>query len=35
MVGTVTSGDCNGCHTAAGAQNAPGRILAPDDGPMM
>jgi hypothetical protein len=35
MVGTVTSGDCNGCHTAAGAQNAPGRILAPDDGPPM
>ncbi len=30
MVGTVTSGDCNGCHTAAGAQNAPGRIVAPD-----
>ena len=29
MVGTVTSGDCNFCHTAAGANNAPGRILAP------
>ena len=31
MVGTVTNGDCNACHTAAGAQGAPGRILAPDD----
>jgi hypothetical protein len=29
MVGTVTSGDCNSCHTAAGANAAPGRILAP------
>ncbi len=25
-----TSGDCNACHTAAGAQGAPGRIVAPD-----
>ena len=31
MVGTVTNGDCNSCHTAAGANAAPGRILAPDD----
>ena len=31
MVGTVTNGDCNSCHTAAGANGAPGRILAPDD----
>ncbi|MCA3012104.1 MAG: hypothetical protein INH41_06830 [Myxococcaceae bacterium] len=23
------SGDCNGCHTEAGAQGAPGRVLAP------
>jgi hypothetical protein len=30
MVGTVTSGDCNSCHTAPGANSAPGRILAPD-----
>lgn len=30
MVGTVTNGDCNSCHTAAGASNAPGRIIAPD-----
>ena len=29
MVGTVTSGDCNSCHTAAGLNGAPGRILAP------
>lgn len=29
MVGTVTSGDCNSCHTQAGANGAPGRILAP------
>jgi hypothetical protein len=35
MIGTVTSGDCNACHTAAGAQDAPGRVLAPDDGPSM
>jgi hypothetical protein len=24
-----TSGDCNGCHTQAGANSAPGRILLP------
>ena len=30
MVGTVTDGDCNGCHTAPGNNAAPGRILAPD-----
>lgn len=29
MVGTVTSGDCNSCHTVAGANGAPGRIMAP------
>lgn len=29
MEGTVTSGDCNSCHTAAGANGAPGRVLAP------
>ena len=29
MVGTVTSSDCNSCHTAAGINGAPGRILAP------
>ena len=29
MVGKVTSGDCNFCHTAAGKNGAPGRILAP------
>jgi hypothetical protein len=29
MMGTVTSGDCNSCHTAAGKNGAPGRILAP------
>jgi hypothetical protein len=29
MVGSVTSGDCNACHTAPGINGAPGRILAP------
>lgn len=29
MVGKVTSGDCNSCHTTAGINGAPGRILAP------
>jgi cytochrome c5 len=29
MLGSVTSGDCNSCHTAAGTNGAPGRILAP------
>lgn len=29
MVGTVTNGDCNSCHTAAGANGADGRIIAP------
>lgn len=29
MVGSVTSGDCNSCHTQAGKNGAPGRILAP------
>lgn len=29
MVGTVNSGDCNSCHTVLGANNAPGRIMAP------
>lgn len=29
MAGKVTSGDCNSCHTVAGANGAPGRILAP------
>jgi hypothetical protein len=29
MVGALTSGDCNSCHTQAGANGAPGRILAP------
>jgi hypothetical protein len=29
MSGSVTSGDCNSCHTVAGANGAPGRILAP------
>jgi hypothetical protein len=29
MNGTVTSGDCNSCHTAQGRNGAPGRILAP------
>ena len=29
MQGTVTSGDCNSCHTQNGLNGAPGRILAP------
>ena len=29
MVGTVSSGDCNSCHTVAGLNGAPGRIMAP------
>ncbi len=29
MVGPITSGDCNSCHTEAGKNNAPGRIMAP------
>ena len=29
MVGAVTAGDCNTCHTTAGANGAPGRIVAP------
>lgn len=29
MVGKAPSGDCNSCHSASGAQNAPGRIMAP------
>lgn len=29
MNGTVTSGDCNSCHTPTGANGAPGRIQAP------
>lgn len=29
MQGSVTSGDCNSCHTQNGLNNAPGRIMAP------
>lgn len=29
MLGSVTSGDCNSCHTAKGLNFAPGRVLAP------
>lgn len=29
MVGSVTSGDCNSCHTKDGKNGAPGRILTP------
>jgi mono/diheme cytochrome c family protein len=29
MVGKVTSGDCNSCHTPDGLNGAPGRILVP------
>jgi mono/diheme cytochrome c family protein len=29
MVGAVTAGDCNSCHTETGLNGAPGRIMAP------
>jgi len=29
MVAAQTDGDCNGCHTEAGTNSAPGRIMAP------
>jgi hypothetical protein len=29
MIGTVSSGDCNSCHTVTGKNGAPGRIMAP------
>ncbi|SRR5258706_14672851 len=29
MVGAVMTGDCNSCHTEAGIQMAPGRIVLP------
>jgi mono/diheme cytochrome c family protein len=29
MVGSLTAGDCNSCHTETGANGAPGRIMAP------
>ncbi len=29
MAGSLTAGDCNSCHTLAGANGAPGRVLAP------
>ena len=29
MSSTLTSGDCNSCHTTTGANGAPGRIMAP------
>jgi hypothetical protein len=29
MTAAQTSGDCNGCHTASGANGAPGRIMVP------
>lgn len=29
MQTAITAGDCNSCHTAAGANGAPGRILVP------
>jgi len=29
MSGSLTSGDCNSCHTQTGANGAPGRVLAP------
>jgi hypothetical protein len=29
MIGSVTSGDCNSCHTVLGKNTAPGRIVAP------
>jgi hypothetical protein len=29
MAGALTAGDCNSCHTLAGVNGAPGRIMAP------
>jgi hypothetical protein len=29
MIGSLTAGDCNSCHTPNGANGAPGRIMAP------
>jgi hypothetical protein len=29
MVSTITTGDCNSCHTETGASSAPGRIMLP------
>ena len=29
MIGSVTAGDCNTCHTVAGVNGAPGRIMSP------
>jgi hypothetical protein len=29
MIGSLTNGDCNSCHTETGANNAPGRVMAP------
>jgi hypothetical protein len=29
MATAQTSGDCNSCHTQAGAMSAPGRIILP------
>lgn len=29
MTASQTTGDCNSCHTVAGTQDAPGRIMAP------
>jgi hypothetical protein len=29
MAGSLTAGDCNSCHTVAGVNGAPGRIMAP------
>jgi len=29
MIGSLTAGDCNSCHTEKGANGAPGRIVAP------
>jgi hypothetical protein len=29
MAGALTAGDCNSCHTVAGVNGAPGRVMAP------
>lgn len=29
MAGAQSDGDCNSCHTAAGAEGAPGRVMFP------
>jgi predicted CXXCH cytochrome family protein len=29
MIGAITNGDCDSCHTESGTMSAPGRIMLP------